>query len=307
MDSIWSSACDLVTGSGLAALSSADSGVAYVAGGAALGAVAVYFELLRRPLPFVPALFRLVLSATQFLALWDAKDSDVGAGLMLIPLFVTASCSQHGSASEFLRDARLLSSALNAATLAAAAAYYGIDSESPGALSSYQRDLGDLVSVADAAIADASQNGLESAVRGAVSAYGQYVRRLLAVTDAAYAVSSSDRLASAVFRGAVFAVLAIFPSLPRDLLRGPRPDWLLMLYSVSLVQSVQVHACALRLELSAVADPQRALMLLVACGLAVAFVERAGDPANFSFAALAVLSAGLLSWAVQAKWVQRSD
>ena len=273
MDSIWSSASDLVAGSGLVALSSADSGVAYVAGGAALGLAAVYFEVLRRPLPFVAALFRLVLSAAQFLALWDAKDSDVGAGLMLIPLFVTASCSQHGSASEFLRDARLLSSALNAATLVAAGAYYGINSETPLA----------------------------------VSAYDQYVRRFLAVTDAAFAVSSSDRLATAAFRGAIFTVLAVFPGLPRDLLRGPRPDWLLMLYSVSLVQSVQVHACALRLELSAVADPQRALMLLVACGLAVAFVERAGDPANFSFAALAVLSAGLLSWAVQAKWLQRSD
>ena len=273
MDSIWSSASDLVTGSGLVALSSADSGVAYVAGGAALGAAAVYFELFRRPLPFVPALFRLVLSSAQFLALWDAKDSDVGAGLMLVPVFVTACCTQHGSASEFLRSARLLSSALNAATLVAAAAYYGSSSAS----------------------------------ESAASAYGQDLRKILAVTDAAYAVSSSDRLASAAFRGAVFAVLSVFPSLPRDLLRGPRPDWLLMLYSVSLVQSVQVHACALRLELSAVSDPQRALMLLVASGLAVAFVERAGDPANFSFAALAVLFAGLLSWAVQAKWLQRSD
>jgi hypothetical protein len=274
MEFLWSSASDLVTGSGLPALASADAGVAYAAAGGALGAALAYFEVFRRPLPFAPAFFRIVLSAAQFFSLWEAWDSDVGAGLVGIPFFFLAcSAPPVGSTSEYLRDARLLSAALSALVLLSAGVYFGAAPDAPAA----------------------------------ASAYGGELRRFLAVTDVAFAVASAERWTTAALRGAVYAVLAAFPGLPRSLLRGQPPEWLMMLYGAALVQSAQVQACALRLELAAATDAQRGLMLLVASALAVGYVERLGDPAHLSFAALALLSAGALSWAVQAKWVQRSD
>lgn len=273
MDILVSSASDLATGSGVLGLSSADSGFSFAAAGAALGVALAYFEVSRRALPFAPSFLRLVLSAAQFFALWEAMDPDVGAGLVAIPFFFVLCCAPFASASEYLHSARLLSAGMSAAVLVAAGVYYGNPAHAPAA----------------------------------ASAYGRELRNFLAVSDVAFAVASADRWPSAALRGAVFAVLSAFPGLPASLLRGPTPEWLMMLYGASLLQAAQVQACSLRIELSAVADPQRALMLLVACALAIGYVERAGDPAHFSFAALAGLGAALAAWAAQTKWVQRDD
>jgi hypothetical protein len=298
------SAADLVTGSGLPALYSSEWGPAFIAGGAALGVALAYFEVFRRSVPFAPAVFRIVLSAAQFFTLWQAKDSDVGAGLVAVPFFFLVCCAPVGSASEYLSRARLFSAALNAAVLAAAGIYYGNPKKAAAAAVA---DPGALLGVPGAALAAASapaERWASSALRG--DSFAAF-RGLLAVSDAAFAAASADRYTTAIARGAVLALLSFFPELPKSLLLGPTPEWLLLLYGASLVQSAQVQACSLRLELSAVTDPQRSLMLLVASALAVGFVERQGDPLNLSIAALAVLSLGVLSWAAQAKWVQRND
>jgi len=276
MDSLWTATADLVTGSGVVALSSAsddDAGIAFACAGGALGVGLAYFEIFRRPLPFAPTFLRIVLSAAQFFSMWQDRDSDVGAGLVAIPFFFVACCGPVGSAVEYVSRARVLSAAFSAAALVAAGAYYGNPARSGPAASAYGADL----------------------------------RRFLAVTDVAFAVASAERWPSAAVRGAIFALLSAFPGLPRSLLRGPTPEWLMVIYGSALVQSAQVQACALRVELAGTADPQRSLMLLVACALAVGFVERQGDPAHLSFGALSVLGAAALAWAVQKKWVQRDD
>jgi hypothetical protein len=296
MDYLGSAASDLVTGSGLAALTAAsDAGVVLAAVGGAIGVALAYFEVFKRQLPLAPALLRLVLSATQFFYLWEAKDPDVGAGLVAVPLFFIVACGQRGSASEYLQRARVLSAALSAATLAAAGIYYGSPPASPASAAE---------AIRGGQAAEAIYYG------GAAQAAGDLFagfRKFLPVTDVAFAVASSDRWLPAAVRGAVFALLAAFPGLPRSLLRGPTPDWLLMLYGASLVQSTMVQACSLRIELAALDDPQRALMLLSACALATGFVQRQADPVYISLATLAVLAACAVSRAAHMKWVLRED
>lgn len=273
MESYLTGAADVVTGSGLSALNSADSGPGWAAGGAAVGLAVSYFEVYRRAPPFLNALFRIFLSSSQFFALWEGTDPDLGAGLVAVPLFFALCCAPVGSASEYLRRARLFCAVFNAVVLSAAGIYYKDTPSAPAAATAFDQEL----------------------------------RNFLALFDVALAVAAAERWPSAAARGGVFVVLAAFPGLPASILRGQTPQWLLLLYGAALVQSAQVHSCSLRLELTAVADAQRSLMLLVACALAAGYVQRAGDPAVASFAALAVLSASVLSWAAQAKWVQRSE
>jgi hypothetical protein len=298
MENFLASAHDLVTGSGILGLSSADSGLAYVAGGALAGVALAHYEVLRRAVPFAPALFKLILSVAQFFSLWEAKDPDVGAGLVTIPLFFVVCCAPVGSASEYLRRARLFSAALNAVVFIAAAIYYGIVQSSQ----SLDAALSNTALGAAEIYYESPQNVLAAAF-----ASGNWLRSFLAVFDLAFAVSCAEGWPSAAFRCAVFVLLAFIPGLPRSLLRGPTPEWLMLLYGSALVQSAQVHSCALRLELTAVGDVQRALMLLVASALAVGYVERQGDPSHASYAALALLSAALLSWVAQTRWTQRED
>lgn len=285
MDHLLSCTADLATGAGIAALSSAADAtdaaglrVGLAIAGTVLGSLLAFLELYRRPLVYASSLLRLFLSSAQFFRLWEAKDSDVGASLVAIPLFFIACCTPIGSASNYLRRATGLSSALNAVTLVAAAIYY-------------------------ASLTD-------SGPRPVTSAQTSDVRAFLAVTDVAFAVAGglcATSQAAVFLRGVFMALLFAFPAVSRGLLRGPTPEWLLALYGAALVQSAQVHTCKLRLELAGTDDPQRCLMLLVVCALAVGYVERQGDPANASFAVLAVLGASLLTWAVSKKLVQRDD
>lgn len=277
MDSLLVSAADLATGSGVAALYSAadpEVGFGWVFGGAGLGLLWSYMSASSHPVPYLPSLVRLVLSAAQFFAMWEAKDSDVGAGLVVIPVFFLACCTPLGSATEYLHRASLASAALNAAALVAGGAYYGLNPEA------YAWE----------------------------SAYAPGVRKFISITNVAFAVQAGPSLWASAARAAVFAVFFGLPHLARGLLHGPTPDWFLALYAAVLVQSTQCHATQLRIELAtATADPQRVLMFLVACALAVGYVERMGDPVNLSWLVLAAVVAGLLTWGLRKKWLERLE
>ena len=286
MEEILLCLSDLVTGSSIPALSSLSrTGSAWLGlGGAALG-VALSFAESRRP-PAQPgyaqlarALLRVVLSSAQIFSLWDAKDGDVGAGLLVIPLFLVACAPTNKLLPDYLRRVRWLSSALNAVCLVAAAIYYTVGGGEPGAAQ-------------------------ESWLDGLVA-----LRAFLAVSDVAFASvnqgwPSQRRVVDAAARGLVLVLLGAAPSICTGLLRGPAPDWLFVVYTAALVQSVHAHACSARLCLKnclpgPVTSSQRPLILLVISALAVGFVERKGDPATASLAVLAVTVLGVIEiiWA----------
>lgn len=278
-------AVDLVAGSGLTALlavAARDPGPGLAAAGCALGCLLAQFERLRSTLKCARSVLALVLSARQFFAHWEAKDPDVGAQLVAIPLFFLVCALPVGSAAEYLRHARLVSSALNAAVLVAAGVYY---STAPGSQG---------VSPAPA------------------TAYGAgTLAQLLTVADFAYAASPppwqvTHGLAVSAARGAALVAVSVFPAVARGLLGGPTPLWLLALHSAAVIQAATLHACHVRTQLSS-RDPQRAVMLLVAAGLCTGFAERAGDPAHASFAALAVSGAALVWWVAGKKLLERSE
>ena len=276
MDIFLASGCDLVTGSGVAALySAADPEVGFggVFAGGGLGLLLTLLTRLRNAAPFLGWLVRLVLSAAQFFALWEAKDSDVGAGLVVIPVFFLACCTPVGSSTVYLYRATLVSTVLNAVTLVAAMIHYGTNPET-----------------------FAWESGHEPGVRKAVSVF-----------NVAFAVAGGSIWAS-LARLAIFAALFAFPQLPRGLIHGPTPDWLLAMYGATLVQSTQVHATQLRIELSSFpGDTQRTLMFLVACALSVGYVERMGDHVNLSWVVLAVVVVNFVAWALQKKWLERFE
>lgn len=277
MDIVLASGCDLVTGSGVGALYSAADpavGLWWVLGGAVLGALLTYLTRSRNPLPLLPSLVRLVLSAAQFFALWEAKDSDVGAGLVVIPVFFLACCTPFGSSTVYLYYAILASSALNAACLVFTFVYYGSNPET------YEWE----------------------------STYGHAERQAVSLFNVAFAVSGGSVWGS-LARGAVYVALAAFPQFARGLIHGPTPDILLVLYGSTLVQSTQCHATQMRIELSTEfpGDPQRTLMFLVACALSVGYVERMGDHVNVSWAVLAVVVLNVAAWALGRKWFTRHE
>ena len=276
MEVLLASGCDLVTGSGVAALYSASDpevGFGWVFGGAGLGVLLTLATRLRNAAPFLGWIARLVLSAAQFFALWEAKDSDVGAGLVVIPVFFLACCTPIGSSTVYLYRSTLVSSVLNAVTLAASVIYYGTNPETY-----------------------AWESGHEPAVR-----------KLVSVFNVAFAVAGGSLWAS-VARSGVYVALFAFPQLARGLVHGPTPDWLLAMYGATLVQSTQVHATQLRIELSSFpGDPQRNLMFLVACALSVGYVERMGDHVNVSWVILAVVVVNFAAWALQKKWLNRFE
>lgn len=277
MEVFLASACDLATGSGVAALySAADPGVGigWVVAGAVLGVLLTYLTRSRNPVPLLPSLVRMVLSASQFFALWEAKDSDVGAGLVVIPMFFLACCTPFGSSTVYLYYAILASSALNFVVLATSGFYYGLNPET------YEWE----------------------------SAYSEAARQAVSVSNVAFAVSGGSVWVS-LARAAVYVSLSAVPQLARGLVHGPTPDWLLMLYGATLVQSTQCHATQLRIELTTdfPGDAQRTLMLLVACALSVGYVERMGDHVNLSWVVLGVVVVNVAAWALQKKWLLRHE
>lgn len=282
MEEIWLCLSDLATGGGVPALSSLSrspsSSVWLALGGGALGVALSAAESRRSP----PS-----AGYAQLFSLWDARDSDVGAGLLAIPLFLAACAPTAKNLPDYLRRLRWLSSGLNAVCLAAAVIHY---------------------TAGGGQAADARGSWLDGAAG---------LKAFLAVTDVAFAAAglgwpSQNREADAAARGAALALLAAVPSALRGLLAGPAPDWLLVAYTLALAQSVHVHACSARLALGnclpcPVASPQRALMLVVAPALTVGFVERRGDPGHASVAVLAALALGVLEWVLWGKSGQHAE
>lgn len=277
MDALLASGCDLLTGSGVGALySAADpaAGVWWVLAGAVLGVLLTFLTRARSSVPLLPSLVRLVLSAAQFFALWEAKDSDVGAGLVVIPVFFLACCTPLGSSTVYLYYAVLVSSALNTIVLISSAVYYGTNPET------YEWE----------------------------STYAEAARRAVCVFNVAFAVWGGSAWVSAG-RAAAYVCLAAVPHVPRGLIHGPTPDLLLVLYGSTLVQSTQCHATQMRIELTTdfPGDPQRTLMFLVACALSVGYVERMGDHVNVSWVVLAAVVLNLAAWALGKKWLSRHE
>jgi hypothetical protein len=139
------------------------------------------------------------------------------------------------------------------------------------------------------------------------SGYDPAARKLVSIFNVAFAVTGGSLWSSAA-RSAVYVSLFAFPRIPAGFIHGPTPDWLLAMYGAALVQSTQVHATQLRIELSTYpGDPQRSLMFLVACALSVGYVERMGDHVNVSWAVLAVVLVNLAAWAMRKKWLERYE
>ena len=305
MDFASQTLADLATGAGVAALSSssaAGSDAPWLAAcGAALGVGLAWLEsrFVGHALPVVTlarSLLSLVFSAGQFFRIWETLDRDVGAILVAIPLFFCACAPPAAALPLYVRGLTSVSAVLNAVCILAGVIYF---------ITAYPEGVGEDPSDYDGAL-----------------------RRALAVSDVALAASrlsfpqsqqalvaqqiispQPGRLWVAAARGAAFICLAFFPGELRGLQLGPHPDWLVVLYGMALVQSVHVHACCVRLGFFSgfvLDSPQRSLMLLVAPALTVAFVERSGDPAHASFAALALLGAGLLQLLVPGKDPARS-
>jgi len=284
----YSLATDLVTGGGLTVLLSVAKrkpGVGLALAGALLGLALSCLGRLRNSLKCARSVFALVLSARQFFSMSDAIDSDVGAGLVAIPFSFVTCCMPHSNLSEYFRHARLVSSAFNAAVLVAAGFYY---STSPG----------------NAGIKPGPATSIDADGTGGLG-------QVLVVLDFAYATSqppweSSHPVLVAGARGAVFVLLSVASDVCRGLIAGEAPVWLQLVYSAALVNSAQVHASHVRIQLS-VDDPQRALMLLVVAALSVGYSEINGDPSSASFAALSVLGVSLVWWVRGAKFIQRSE
>lgn len=302
MDLFTTGLSDLATGAGVAAIASVSTlatdaavGLA-IAGGAAGLALCAAERLLLRPrsapeVQLARHVLRLVLSAAQFFRMWDAKDGDVGAILVAVPLFLCVCAPPTTSLPEYVRATRALSAALNAACVVGALVHSFTETE---------------------AAATGEQDKYPYSEAGLTTG----VLAFLAVVNVAFSVASpgwpsgSDSLWSAAGRSAAYAVLAAVPTAGRALLRCPQPDWLLVLFGMALVQSTHVHACCLRLAFFSnfsLASPQRSLMLLVTPALAVGFVERRGDAASASWGVLAVVAVGLLRSVVPCKWDLRKE
>lgn len=272
-DVFYSALSDLVTGAGLSQLFSIaarEPSLGLVAAGAVLGVILVFVDRLRNSLKDIRSAFAITLCARQFFLLWEARDSDDGAGLVAIPAFFLICSTPVGNTSEYFRHARATSSALGISLFVASALYY-FTTDSPN---------NSLVVFTDFHPA------------GAISSF-------LAVVDAAYATAQppwqpSHPVWVALGRGVVFVLVSMAPGLARFVVAGPHPIWLTVLYSMVLVQSAQVHACHIRLQLDT-KDTQRVLMLMVAGALSVGYSERINDVANVSFIALAVLIASSLA------------
>lgn len=272
-DVLYSAFSDLVTGAGLCQFLSVavrEPSLGLVVAGAVLGTLLAFVDRIRNSLKDLRSAFAVVLSARQFFLLWEARDSDDGAGLVAIPAFFLICSTPVGNTSEYFRHARATSSALGVALFVASALYYWTTDSPPNQLVVFT-DI-------DAA--------------GAVSSF-------LAVVDAAYATAQPPWQPShpswvAVGRGVVFVLVSLAPGFARFVVAGPHPMWLSVLYSLVLVQSAQVHACHIRLQLES-QDTQRVLMLMVAAALSVGYSERGNDVANVSFAALAMVAASSLA------------
>lgn len=286
-DVLYSAFSDLSTGAGLCALLSAAArspGLGPVVAGALLGVFLGVVDRLRNALKDARSVFAVALSARQFFAVWEARDSDDGAGLVAIPLFFLVCAMPVGNTSEYFRHARAVGSGLGVALLGGAAVYY------------YTTDA------RHAPPGDSPFTDLDPSAP---------LSQLLAVVDLAYASAqppwqSEHPVWVAAGRAAAFALLSQAPGFLRFVLGGPHPLWLVALYSAVLVQSAQVHACHVRLQLTG-SDPQRVLMLLMVTALASGYSERSGDVANVSFAALAVIAASAFAVVIRKKVYGRDD
>lgn len=281
MDFLYhSAAVDLASGLAVPALLSAasrDSGVGLALAGAALGAGLSYPDRLRNTLPVARSALAIALSARQVFALWEARDSDIGAGLVAIPLFFLTCALPVGSASEYLRRALAVSSALNAAVLVAAGVYYSQNEPALAPTSDFEGGAWQALAVSD-----------------------------VAFSSSAPPWSTPRPVWVAAIRGAVFVALAAAQHVARGVIGGSGPTWLLLLYTACLVQSSQAHATSIRLQLTG-RDPQRVLMLITSAALTWGYVEREGDPAVTSFVALGVICATLAVWVLRKKFQDRPE
>lgn len=275
---------DIVSGEGLPALYSIAGGAALgiVAGGAAL---AVLLALTRKKLqrhavrcpygwePSVcdavfifASLLRVSLDSAKVFQLASRMDSDVGAELCVIPLYFVI-CFQGSSSSEYMREARVVSSVLNAVTLVSAVIY-----------------------------SQSSDANLPA--RPAPTA----VEQALAFTNVAYGSTAEEGVIATAARGVIFVLLSAFPKAFSALAYGDVPGWLFVLHTCLLTQSALTHAGKARRLLFKVGrqrSPQRTLMLLAAPAVAVGFAFQWKDPQQASVALLPLVLLLLFTWVLQ--------
>lgn len=241
-------------------------------------------------------LARVCFNCAQIFMQAARVDSDVGAGLCVVPLYALL-CMQGTSSHHYRRESQALTSVVAACTLLAVGIY------SATGANVYTHPL----------IAEREP--------GEVVAWWWY---LLAVTDTAIAVVNPGRPAtsvgSAVLRASALAITAALPRMLFALL-GPQPPWIFVLHGALLVQSSMTHAgqarhdkvtpttdaiqgrmsqqALQRLAYQATRSSQRTLMLVMAPTIAVGFVFQWEFPEQASCVSAGIASLGVGLWLLQ--------